>query len=531
MSTDLLLSLGHNSSAVAIIDGEVYAGYEEERLTRVKSDSSFPYLAINEIGLKEYDTIYVSHWHPFCDLNGMKNKHWQPDMLPKHQALVTLDQDFTHHDAHMMSAKTFAGEEMPPAHTIVMDGFGNFGECISIYDPSGKLLHRVHGYAGSLGLMYQYATANLGMKMNEDEYKLLGYEIAVNPADVAKLSVVVAEIYHHLVKQFKNPSFFSFMDPLYKVEALVHTQLMWDDFLKPCNRDKAKVAFVVQNVLEKFLIFLLHSYSMENVILVGGCFLNVKANFRVLENISGMLCVMPLSGDQGAPLGLYKRANPDWQMPENLCWGKRHFDQFARPRTEFFAHPEPMGKRLHELLMGDYIVNICWGNMEFGPRALCRTSTIALPTQENVKYINNINGRDTIMPMGPVVEVSSAYALFDDMDRVVKSTNYMIMAMEYHYIKHHFKGAAHELPFREGYTGRPQVVQKHDKYLRKVIGPAIDDFGILLNTSFNIHGVPIIYNSDDLKKCIDYQQVRDIEKCVYNLVLLGTGHDPIGVVS
>jgi len=520
MSTDLLLSLGHNSSAVAIVDGRIINGYEEERLTRIKSDSAFPINAIRQIGIEEYDSIYISHWDPFGNLDNMKLKHFNRKLLPTHKNIVTVDKNFTHHDCHMMSAKAFVGDEMPPSWTIVADGFGNFGETISIYNPQDELVNRVYGYDASLGLMYQYAVANLGMKMNEDEYKLLGYENSCSNVDKQYLGPIVLDILQKFTNHINNKRLFNDTDPLYKIEALVETQLMWDKILAPCERMKHLVAHVVQTALERILVAIIRKYNIDNVILVGGVFMNVKANYKVLEAIPGMLSVMPLCGDQGAPLGLYKRDNPDWQMPKNLCWGFRDIKPtFNRDRTEWFNNKSDMANRLLELLKEAKIVNIVWGNMEFGARALCRTSTIALPVTANVDYINKCNGRDTVMPMAPVVSEEVAYTLFDDMDRVVKSNHYMVLAQEYFQIKHDYRGAAHGLPTRDGYTGRPQVVPDDDKETLSIMGPALKEFGILINTSFNIHGVPIIFSNKDLIECIDYQQKHDNWKIIHNLIL------------
>lgn len=190
---NLLLTLGHNSSAVLVSDnGYVLCGYENERLSKIKSDSHFPALAIEEIQ-KSYVipsdvNIYVSHWFTDCKLPELPNKWWNPiyllDKFPNHR-LLSLNEDFTHHDAHAYSALAFLkmDEREENSHIIVADGFGNFGETFSIYklDKGSipRLLHRAWGFDSSLGLLYQYATSYLDLKENQDEYKLLGYEALI----------------------------------------------------------------------------------------------------------------------------------------------------------------------------------------------------------------------------------------------------------------------------------------------------------------------------------------------------------------
>lgn len=523
MKCDLLLTLGHNSSAIAICDGKIVYGYEEERFSKIKSDSAFPIMAINAIGASmEYDKIYVSHWEPFGNLKNMKKKHWDPDLLPKHNQIVTLNKDFTHHDAHAYSARAFVGAEIPRAHTIVADGFGNFGEVLSIYDEDLNVIQRVFGYNKSLGLMYQYAIAYLGMKMNEDEYKLLGYESHIKDAKALELQFLIDKITSEFIKGFNDVELMKDDDPLFKTTALLDTQLYWEEMLEPCGKDRVNVAFVVQSVLEKVLAFIVRKYHMHDVILAGGCFLNVKANNSILNITHGRVSVMPLSGDQGAALGLYKKFNPDWIMPDNLYWGRRTLEKVDMPRTHNYSIASTMSRKLVQLLRNNKIVNVVYGSMEFGPRALCHTSTLALPNMENVDYINQVNGRTTIMPMGPVMSKTKATDLFPEIHRVVKSQHHMIMALDYDgAVKNSYRGAAHNLPLQEGFTGRPQVLNHYDK----VVGAAVSEFGILINTSFNIHGVPIVFESDDIEKCLEYQLKRDVDNRIYTLILLGENHD------
>jgi len=527
MSVDLLLTLGHNSSAIAIDNGEIVNGYEEERFTKIKADSSFPSNAINAIGLTGYDTIYVSHWDPLCDLNNMSMKHWRMSDLPIHNKLVSLTRDFTHHDAHAFSALAFCDQDIvmgPDTWTIVADGFGNFGEVISIYRMNirgyPKLVKRLRGYKKSLGLMYQYATANVGMKMNQDEYKFLGYETQISDRDYErKVLPIVDEQVARFIKLFNgDDELYQLDDPLYKLEALLETQLYWDDVLRPLDRDKVLVASTVQAILEDCVSYIIQKYSMNNVILCGGVFLNVKANLIAMDNIPGQISVMPLSGDQGAALGLYKKYNPDWNMPKHLFWGDRYlpyiYDDTLRlicVKTE-----NEMALELHQLLKMDFIVNVVRGKMEFGPRALGHTSTIAQPTLENVEYINRANGRNTIMPMAPMINKYRARYWLKGYNRVINSLEYMVMVVPYERTDKSMRGASHVLPLRDTeFTGRPQLIDKTDR----VMWPSIDTFSILLNTSFNVHGKPIVNDMNDVIEHFEYQKKNDPEERIVTLVL------------
>lgn len=120
MSRNLLVTLGHNSSAILVEDNKVICGYEEERLSKVKSDSAFPRLAIMECLNYKYcdklDIVYISYWNDSFDIfnDGDKtvDKHYDRKFLNtlcKHYGCTIkyLSPSFTHHDAHAYAALNF----------------------------------------------------------------------------------------------------------------------------------------------------------------------------------------------------------------------------------------------------------------------------------------------------------------------------------------------------------------------------------------------------------------------------------------
>ena len=152
----LLLTLGHNSSAIFVPEnGGTPIGYEEERLSGIKSDSQFPTDAIHEIarnvGIKNMKgcKIFISHWFDFID-NVMPNKYITQTDLDNlkeiSEDITFVSPEFTHHDAHAYSGlaffnyhfnkrntdpKSFVAQKMDnnsKVNIIVADGFGNDGE-------------------------------------------------------------------------------------------------------------------------------------------------------------------------------------------------------------------------------------------------------------------------------------------------------------------------------------------------------------------------------------------------------------------
>lgn len=513
----LLLTLGHNSSAILLRDGEVLGGYETERMTMTKSDSSFPYTPIIEL-MERFDIpndvdIYVSHWFVDAKLPE-KNKYWDPEFLATtftESKITSLSQKFTHHDAHMWSSVTFVGKKLEHNATLVVaDGFGNFGECISVYQCDEwlpKLVRRVHGYNCSLGMFYQYATAYMGMKMHNHEYKILGYETHITDVLSAdQITQVEIEI-ERLVRHFKRLHVDSLsgvvdeFDPLISLSALPNVQVMINDLLDsalkkldmfeaPTHEMRVIVSYIVQAVTERVIIGFIAPYQPTQLICSGGLFYNVKINRILSENYN--FEVMPLAGDQGTAIGLYHAHRRDFKWPGNLFWGHREFYKSNFKGIDGIIccdNDDDIFDTVVEAIEQNGFVNLVRGPMEFGPRSLCNTATLALPMMHVVNTINELNDRTSVMPMAPVVTQEKFDELFlADSSRL--SFDYMIVAAQYMKLDESIEGAAHFYPMTAEFTGRPQIARD------PLIIHILNRFnGILINTSFNVHGVPIVYDA------------------------------------
>ena len=472
----LLLTLGHNASAILEDNNAIIVGYEEERLSGVKSDSSFPVLSINKI-LEYYPEariqvteVCISHW--FWDFSLPESKYYKPKYIAVNFPKATIRKPnyyLTHHDLHAKSVWNFLDGDNSGL-TIVADGFGNNGECLSIYI-DGKLDYRSYGIHHSLGLMYQYAIGYLGMKENQDEYKLLGYEqqvdkyFKVNYRD--KLEELIDVTYYGLMTkgsmQVEDMSVIlpAVRERWYKI---------FNEYSPDMNR--ASIAYVVQTVLEGVMMKLAREYGIKNIKVSGGVFYNVKLNNALLR-FSDKFEANPLAGDQGCALGF---TNVRY---DNLFWGRREYE----PIDVYLAISKIENIGYTEIFTG-------W--MEFGPRALCNTTTLSLPRLNLVEEINTINGRDTVMPMAPVVTEKYASENFIGVEKVNKSKYFMVIAFDYISMYDNIRGAAHYDSDRDVYTGRIQVSTSEK------INEILEQFGgILINTSLNAHGQPIIYNNQD----------------------------------
>lgn len=573
----LLLTLGHNSSAIFVDNSDLaeqqIIGYEQERLSGIKADSQFPRDAINEI-LKHVAPekvrgcrVLISHWFNFnidCEAN---NKYiTQNDIDWLHYIcgndICTVTRKFSHHDAHAYSTYEFfkyhrEGYDVSgPVHCLVVDGFGNDEEVLSLYttdDVKGiNLIHRVYGYNASLGLMYQYATAFCGMKENQDEYKFLGYEAHIDEY----VSSTKIDAIDGLIEAKRNQLLSLFNSQTSAPEHLPHNKVIDFDMLKSVRKDwyeefqgvcncavpgkdtksfaaRCVIAYYIQNLCERTLVAWLNDrVECKNLVVAGGTFYNVKLNQVLLSQVAQeSFSVIPLAGDQGAAIGMYaKDCNRQFAFGD-LCWGVRGFYNaeklvkqkknvkisYIEPQTayELEALVEAIATRISD----NNIVNVVMGNMEFGPRALCHTSTIFLPTSENTHCNNEMNGRNEVMPCAPICTRENAYELFDTetLDKVIGSDKYMICTHVYHkpYSKH-YGGVMHKKPLEKEYTGRPQLIDV-DEFMYEVLEKVqeMTDYKALVNTSFNVHGRPIAFDIISILQNYDYQ-VEHAEK----------GHEP-----
>lgn len=525
----ILLTLGHNSSAIYVKDDELKCGYETERFSSKKADSTFPYMPIMKI-IEQFDPpsntdIYISHWFTDGELPN-KCKYWDPDFVEKHfpdGIITSVKSGYTHHDAHAQAGLLFAGDDFPTdgSFIFVVDGFGTFGETTSIYnivDDKPHLIFRAFGFSSSLGLLYQYSTAFQDMKMHNHEYKMLGYEVHINLlADRYNLEAVNKQIKKdtdEYIRRILTLKLDRETDPLISVSALQAVQykvglqldavcksVKWPGALR-IDSEGAKfdkrilISYYTQKVCENVIMALVNKYQPENIILSGGVFMNVKINSMIADAVPGKTCSLPIAGDQGAALGLYSHFNEDFKWPGHLFWGLRSFDVDTLSDIEGIEITGS-AERFIELIISSIeengFVNIVRGAMEFGSRALCNTTTLAIPDMSVVDIINQLNGRTSVMPMAPVVTSSAARVYFKDYDKIHNSLEYMCITRKY--VKQHAKdirGAAHEYP-DGSITGRPQITT--DPIMIRIL----NHFGgILINTSFNTHGHPIVYDSPQI---------------------------------
>lgn len=533
----LCLTLGHNSSAMFVDtdSDEPPIGYEEERLTRIKSDSSFPENAIREVRntvgetkFSEIEVVFISHWFDNFDPYADETKYYSASALDNWvfkdvpRFATSASGVVTHHDAHAYSALAFyeahAGlDDFADVGVIVVDGFGNGQEVASLYslNDSGRLTkrHTVYDYRNSLGLLYQYAATACGMDGQNDVYKFLGYRTHLRPQDRAFCDSVADELIDSYLPAYmgatqKASAIASGLidrSALSRAQAYVENQ-MADLIDGEEFASRARVGYVVQKVLEHVVIGYVSTIPHDTILTAGGCFYNVRLNDKLRAAYSDKkFCFNPLAGDQGAALGMAYAASRTRPLNlRTLALGRRRLSATGSDpigvvrRTETVASAREIAQAIAE---GE-IVNLIRERVEFGPRALCLTSSLALCTPAHVEMINTANGRNTVMPMAPVMLARSARQLFSEADlrRTIGSDGFMISAHNFVDSDSGILTGAMHTDLDGSASGRPQIVTEElDPFMAAVL-EELSTIGVdaVINTSLNVHGEPIVQTQADV---------------------------------
>ncbi len=422
------------------------------------------------------------------------------------ERIVTLD----HHTCHAASAYFGAPFTGAPALVLTNDNSGD-GLCATASSASGTALER-HEAApsapGSLGSFYSFVTLLLGMKFGEHEYKVMGLA-PYAPAKAVERAVATLGQTFGLVED--TPARFAWRRRGGRYRLLLEDTL---------GQRFDAVAGGAQQMVEDLLLQwarLMHTrYGGERLALGGGVFMNVKANMRLAdEEWVRDLFVFPSCGDESnaigaaylgyidacarggvearpAPLGpAYLGPSIDDAEVEDLV---RRRDLGARHRV---SEPERMEERIADLLVSDGVVARCAGRMEFGARSLGNRSILANPADHRVVGLINrmIKNRDFWMPFAPSVlrEREGDYLV----NPKGLASPYMMLAFPTNPKRRdEIVAAVHP---QDG-TARAHIV---DEAWNPGYHRVIREFerrtgtGAVLNTSFNLHGEPLVGSPAD----------------------------------
>ena len=512
------------------------------------------YAVFYEKPLVKFERILLSTLNTFPQSLGvwrdamttwLKDKLWikshiQREVGVKYDHVLFAD----HHMSHAASA--FFASPFREAAVLTVDGVGEWttttlGVARSTWEddaPGGQNqieLFAEQRFPHSLGLLYSAFTAYLGFRVNNGEYKVMGMSPYGEPRFVDK----VLKLFHHDADgSFRlNMDYFSFHHSTQNTFNQKFVDLFGeprpaeaDFFTMATNPERAgEVAAMVQNqhyadiaasiqrVTEDALIRIanyLHAKTgMSKLVMAGGVALNTKANYRILnETPFEEIYIQPAAGDDGGALGaalwahhLVLNQPRKWIMP-HAYWGEGYSDSdihaFLREKdvayTDYGDREEVMLDVLADKLTHEQIIGFFQGRFEWGPRALGNRSIIADPRSEAMKEVVNtkIKFREPFRPFAPVILRDRASEYFDYPGvQTHEAPRYMLMVAPIKPEKQDEIQAVCHMG-----TGRLQTIERETN--PRYYG-VIERFGqmtgipILLNTSFNLRGEPIVSSPRD----------------------------------
>jgi carbamoyltransferase len=539
----------HDSAAALLVDGLPVGAVQEERLSRRKNDAAFPLAAVEwcleqgglepedldavvfyERPMLKFDRILTSAlrgfphtWRsfPHAIKNTLGEKVWVRGLITSHLGVPGRKVLFTeHHQSH--AAAAFLTAPTKRAAILTADGVGEWatltigrGERRADGGTDISLLREVR-FPHSLGLLYSTFTAFLGFAVNEGEYKVMGlasYGRPVLTDQVWKLiqrtgdGAFVLDLSYFEFQTTAERSYSPRFLDLFGAPRGAYEPI---DLETDEGRRYADIAASIQRVLEDILVDVtraLHRETgLDDLCLGGGVALNGVANARILaESGFSNLFVPPAPGDAGCALGAALYADrihfgqPDRDFPNHPFWGPDidagDMPQWAKEdRLDLVELDDAaMIEQIAEDLAAGRIVGWLDGASELGPRALGHRSILAAPHSAEMRDRLNrdIKYREEFRPFAPVVSIEDADRYFDLSTAGVRLARFMSGVFP---VRPEWRERLAAITHVDG-TARVQALEQA---MAPRLYALLQAYGrrsgmpVLLNTSFNLAGEPIV---------------------------------------
>ncbi len=533
----------HDAAAAIICDGKLIAAAHEERFTRKKHDAGFPKKAIEyclgEAGvtidqvdyvgfydkpLLKFDRIlqtYVATW-PRSYASFIKampvwvnEKMWTPQIIRKSLGYDGPVLFAEHHVSHAASA--FLVSPYREAAILTLDGVGEWDTTTYGYgrDNDITLTHSI-GFPHSLGLFYSAFTYHLGFRVNSAEYKVMGLAPYGRP-------LYYDTIMQNLIDLKEDGSFHLNMEYFIYDRALRMTGRKFDRLFGRARREPESpleqfhkdLAASLQKVTDEVVLraarHVHRETGMTKLCMAGGVALNCVANSKVLlQTPFREIFIPPAAGDAGGAVGVaYYIYNTILGNPRSFTWEHaflgpsydgdpiRSFLESQKVPFREFDERELLGQ-VAELIAGQKVIGWFQGRMEYGPRALGSRSIIAdARNPENWQRVNlKIKFRESFRPFAPTV----LYDRMNDYFDFPAASPYMLFTAQV------MDGRRKEIPAVTHVDGsaRLQTIRReeHQRYYDLIERfSEISGCPVIINTSFNVRGEPIVCTPEDAFRC------------------------------
>jgi carbamoyltransferase len=432
--------------------------------------------------------------------------------LRKHLNFTRTVECSEHHRSHAASA--FFTSPFERAVVVTLDGVGEY-ETATVHLGEGNRLVKTRSihFPHSLGLFYSVFTQYLGFEVNEGEYKVMGLAPYGRPAYLDKLVGPILKLDEDGAFRL-NERFFDFCsrERHYDPALVSHLGIAPRHSEEPVRAEHCDLAASVQAALEAaiggLLPPLMREYGTRDFCFAGGVALNCTANARMIRDLGIRSHIHPAAGDAGGALGaaLQSVMHPREGQPTRRYRLDPYLGRaYPKPVIEAtlslnripFAEHDDIADRVAEALAEGRVVAIVHGRDEWGPRALGARSILADPRSAEMKdHLNaKIKFREEFRPFAPVVKQEAYGDWFETLG--MEESPFMLYT---HKALRPEQTAA--VTHIDG-TSRVQTVSaEQNPYLYKIL----DAFErrtrvpVLINTSFNLRGEPIVSSPSDALK-------------------------------
>ncbi len=529
---------GHDTSAALMIDGEIAAACEEERYIGEKHTREFPVNAINDclkiakVGLVDVDVVsfaykpklLLEHQGPIRKMRrDLPTERDFRDMLGAKTGYYGKVEFHPHHMAHIASAYYPSGFQ----DSLLMSNDGVGERMCSMFAAGNggeiEVLHPGNPWPNSLGLVYSSITFFLGWKPMYDEGIVMGLAPLGDSSEKVKVGGVETtylDIFREIIKtgddlEVKvNTDWVSFHEVRSKFVSDKFIEVFgkkreWND---PIEKNHMNIAAGLQDRLEEVVLEQLRmarkKYGHRRLCIAGGVGLNCSLNGKILQNkIFDEIFVQPGSGDNGLSIGacyLSRKKLLGSLKPKkfhNFYLGHRDTDEeirnFLTENNISFTKLNGDYTKVCEFLEDSKIIGWSQDAAEFGPRALGNRSILAKPAPKDIKdHVNaRVKFREPFRPFAPAVLETKASEWFN----IEQQSPHMLMAVQARDDKADEIAAV----IHVDNSARVQTVSDLNPKFKKLIEQFEQRTGypILLNTSFNVKGQPIVNDVEDAYKC------------------------------
>jgi carbamoyltransferase len=559
MSKILGIHDGHNASVSLLENGKVKWLIQEERMRREKNFDGFPEMALKKIlelehlnpenidfvamnglympspmnrtqllssfkNLGGFGSTVKNHLKSFAFVDGIKRSRNRDARLSKlrgfgfEKAKIRF---IDHHTCHASSAYFGYGNFEDPVLVLTNDGAGD-RMCASVSIGQGGTLKRLAAVDenNSIGLLYAMFTFLTGMVPLEHEYKLMGMAPYADSKGVRK----VADVFHQMFRFSDNGLTWEFTKGFSIYSSLEYFKEFI--YLKRFDHLMGGLQLFVEEFLAAWAKNAIQKTGIRKIALAGGTFMNVKANQKLMElDQVDEIFVFPSCGDEsnvfGAACNVFSTVD-DYKKIEKLgtvYWGvewadeaiKTAFQNYKFEHQYTIEHFEDIEMKVASVLADGDVVARFKGREEFGARSLGNRAIIANPSKpEVIKEINElIKCRDFWMPFASSV-LAESMDDYVEWDAKKNSPYYMIMTYDTKPLAH-IKMAGGIHPYDK--TVRPQYVkQEHNLDYWRLINrfKELTGIGGILNTSLNLHGLPLVHAPEDAFKVLEKSGLRHL---------------------